>query len=215
MATKVTQISLMVSVALGKHQIAQQLLGHHCSVRSEKQTAMAENSFDWCWCARCTKKRFRFPEVASSMQNCKLFVIPHKVAKYCSLSSIKYQLDECKIWGNDSRHEKCGLLIMRFVLSFIKVLKMSRLFRQDQEQDFYFKTKTKTIFHVLDAPRDQDQGLETTSLLPRGGMPIVYQTQNLCFHQIWLSSAKASPDITFLGDTASELWSYLYISSWF
>ena len=48
MVTKVTQISLMVSVALGKHQIAQQLLGHHSSVRSEKQTAMAENLFDWC-----------------------------------------------------------------------------------------------------------------------------------------------------------------------
>jgi len=45
----------MVLVALGKHQIAQQLLGHHCSVRSEKQTAMAENSFDWCWCLQCTK----------------------------------------------------------------------------------------------------------------------------------------------------------------
>jgi len=45
---------------------------------------------------------------------------------------------------------------MRFVLSFIKVLKMSRLFRQDQDQDqdFYFKTKikTKTIFHVLEVP---------------------------------------------------------------
>ena len=60
---------------------------------------------------------------------------------------------------------------MRFVLSFIKVLKMSRLFHQDQDQDqdFFFKTKTKTktktIFHVLEAPRDQDQGLETTSLL--------------------------------------------------
>ena len=52
---------------------------------------------------------------------------------------------------------------MRFVLSFIKVLKISRLFRQDQDQDFFFKTKT--IFHVLEAPRDQDQGLETTSLL--------------------------------------------------
>jgi len=56
---------------------------------------------------------------------------------------------------------------MRFVLPFIKVLKMSRLFRQDQDQDqdFFFKTKikTKTIFHVLEAPRDQDQGLETTS----------------------------------------------------
>ena len=38
---------------------------------------------------------------------------------------------------------------------------------QDQDQDFYFKTKakTKTIFHVLEAPRDQDQGLETTSLM--------------------------------------------------
>jgi len=46
---------------------------------------------------------------------------------------------------------------------------MSRLFRQDQDQDqdFFFKTKTKTktIFHDLEAPRDQDQGLETTSLV--------------------------------------------------
>jgi len=35
---------------------------------------------------------------------------------------------------------------MRFLLSFIKVLKMPRLFRQDQDQDqdFFFKTKTKT-----------------------------------------------------------------------
>jgi len=41
-----------------------------------------------------------------------------------------------------------------------------RLFLQDQDQDFYFKTKTKTICHVLEAPRDQDQGLETTSLHP-------------------------------------------------
>ena len=60
---------------------------------------------------------------------------------------------------------------MRFVLSFIKILKMSRLFRQeqDQDQDFFFKTKTKTktktIFHVLEAPRDQDQDLKTTSLV--------------------------------------------------
>ena len=107
MATKVTQISLMVSVALGKHQIAQQLLGHHCSVRSEKQTAMAENSFDWCWCARCTKNAFAFQKW---LQACKLFVIPHKVAKYSSLSSIKYQLDECKIWGNDSRQRNVDYL---------------------------------------------------------------------------------------------------------
>jgi len=39
------------------------------------------------------------------------------------------------------------------------LLSRPRLFLQDQ--DFYFKTKTKTIFHVLEAPRDQDQGLET------------------------------------------------------
>ena len=57
---------------------------------------------------------------------------------------------------------------MRFVLSFIKVLKISRLFCQDQDQDFFFKTKimtktyfkTNTIFHVLEAHREQDQGLD-------------------------------------------------------
>jgi len=38
-----------------------------------------------------------------------------------------------------------------------------RLFLQDQHFYFKTKTKTKTIFHVLEAPRDQDQGLETTS----------------------------------------------------
>ena len=107
MATKVTQISLIVAVALGKHQIAQQLLGHHCCVRSEKQTAMAENSFDWCWCAQCTKNAFAFQKW---LQACKLFVIPHKVAKYSSLSPIKYQLDECKIWGNDSRQRNVDYL---------------------------------------------------------------------------------------------------------
>ena len=32
-------------------------------------------------------------------------------------------------------------------------------------QDFFIKTKTKTIFHVLEEPRDQDQGLEITSLV--------------------------------------------------
>jgi len=31
-------------------------------------------------------------------------------------------------------------------------------------QDFFVKTKTKTIFHILEAPQDQDQGLVTTSL---------------------------------------------------
>ena len=34
-----------------------------------------------------------------------------------------------------------------------------RLFLQDQ--DFYFKTKT--IFRVLEVPRDKDQGLQTQS----------------------------------------------------
>ena len=55
MTTKVTQIITYSWVALGKHQIVQQLVGHPCSVSSEKQTSMAENLFDWCWCARCTK----------------------------------------------------------------------------------------------------------------------------------------------------------------
>jgi len=75
---------------------------------------------------------------------------------------------------------KFVLLIMRFVIFIIhqglenietfssRPRPKPRLFLQDQDQDqdFYFKTKTKTktIFHVLEAPRDQDQGLETTSL---------------------------------------------------
>jgi len=43
-----------------------------------------------------------------------------------------------------------------------KSWKLSRLFCQDQDQgqDFYFKTKTKTLFFVLEAPRDHDLGLE-------------------------------------------------------
>ena len=66
---------------------------------------------------------------------------------------------------------KLVLLIMRFIK--FNVLKISRVPRQDDNQLFFFKTKiktsivyfqTKTIFHVLQAPRDQDQGLETTSL---------------------------------------------------
>jgi len=39
-----------------------------------------------------------------------------------------------------------------------------RLFLQDQDQDQDFYFKTKTICHVLEASRNQDQGLETTSL---------------------------------------------------
>jgi len=49
---------------------------------------------------------------------------------------------------------------------------MLRLLREDQDQDFFCKNKietktyfkTKTIFHVLEVPGDQDQGLETTTL---------------------------------------------------
>jgi len=43
-----------------------------------------------------------------------------------------------------------------------KAWKCSRLFcqDQDQDQDFYLKTKTKTCVFVLEAPRDQDLGLE-------------------------------------------------------
>jgi len=54
-----------------------------------------------------------------------------------------------------------------------KILKILKTFCQDQDQDFYLKTKTKTLglktktktktktlFFVLEAPRDQDFGLE-------------------------------------------------------
>ena len=82
MATKVTQISLMVSVALGKHQIAQQLLGYHCSVRSEKQTAMAENSFDWCWRARCTKNAFALQMVEDIVTKHNLCILNDSSSTY-------------------------------------------------------------------------------------------------------------------------------------
>ena len=39
-----------------------------------------------------------------------------------------------------------------------KSRKTARLFLQDQDQ--MFKTKTKTFIFVLEAPRDQDPGLE-------------------------------------------------------
>ena len=73
-----------------------------------------------------------------------------------------------------------------------------RLFlqEQDQDQDFYFKTKTKTktktVFHVLEAPRDQDQGLETTSLphvylVPQLGVtPLEFQ-EDLQLHKTRVS----------------------------
>jgi len=45
------------------------------------------------------------------------------------------------------------IFVLTFVLSFIKVLKISRLFHQGQ--DLF---KTKTMFHVLEAARDKHQG---------------------------------------------------------
>jgi len=41
-----------------------------------------------------------------------------------------------------------------------KSWKTARLFLQDRDQDQMFKTKTKTLIFVLEAPRDQDPGLE-------------------------------------------------------
>jgi len=43
-------------------------------------------------------------------QACKSFLIPPKVPRYFGLHSIKYQLDECKIWGNDSRQRNVDYL---------------------------------------------------------------------------------------------------------
>jgi len=56
---------------------------------------------------------------------------------------------------------------MRFVLLFITVLQISRLFYQDQDEDQNFAaqtiTKTKTTFLVLE--ESQDQSVETRSLV--------------------------------------------------
>jgi len=54
----------------------------------------------------------------------------------------------------------CGLLTA--VKNYKKVLKTARLFLQDRDrdQDQMFKTKTKTFIFVLEAPRDQNPGLE-------------------------------------------------------
>ena len=45
-----------------------------------------------------------------------------------------------------------------------KSWKTARLFLQDQDQDQMFKTKTKTFIFVLEAPRDQDPGLDSRGL---------------------------------------------------
>jgi len=178
MTTKITQISLMVSVALGKHQIAQQLVRHHCSVRSEKQTAMAENSFDWCWCARCTKTLSK-----SGFQACKLFVIPHKVPRYSGSASVPSSIS-CM----NARYEVTTVGIEMFLsaggclryninsqgLKNIEIFSLrprpgSRLFLQDrvQDQDFYFKTKTKTKT-IFMSPRRLETKTKVSRLHPWG-----------------------------------------------
>jgi len=91
--TEVTQISLMVWVALGKHQIAQQLVEHPCSMRFEKQTSVAENSFDCCWCARCTKtlskSGFKHANCFSSLTRCQ--GIPASVPSSISSMNARYE----------------------------------------------------------------------------------------------------------------------------
>ena len=128
----------------------------------------------------CTvyKKCFRFPEVASSM----------RIVCYPSQGAKVFQ-PQFHRWMN-ARYEATTVgremwitynavcIIIHQGLENVETFSSRprprpRLFLQDQDQDqdFYFKTKTKTktIFHVLEAPRDQDQGLETTSL------PICYR----------------------------------------
>ena len=61
------------------------------------------------------------------------------------------------------------VLIMRFVSSLMKVMNISRLFRQDQDQDFFFKTmiKTKTF---ISRPRQffmSSRRLETKTKVSR------------------------------------------------
>jgi len=93
----------------------------------------------------------------------------------CTTARIAWLLQQHKCWN------KLAFLIMRFVTFIIhqglenietflsRPRPRPRLFLQDQDQDqdYYFKTKTKTktTFHVLEVPRDQDQGLKTTSLI--------------------------------------------------
>jgi len=63
--TKVTQISLMVWVALGMHQIAQQLVGHPClwGLRNKAPWLKTRST-----AADVHGVEKRFPRVASSMQ---------------------------------------------------------------------------------------------------------------------------------------------------
>jgi len=132
-------------------------------------SSMAENSFHWCWPARCTKKSFQKWLQAA---NCLLSLtrcqgIPASVPSSISWMNAKY---EATTVGR-------GMLLSAIIHQSLENTETfsstprprPRFFLQDQyqDQDFYFKTKTKTktIFHVLEALRDKDQGLETSSLL--------------------------------------------------
>ena len=91
---------------------------------------------------------------------CHISPLCHSFIATLQLGLLDCQNSTRKCWN------KLVLLIMRCVLWFIKVLKISRLFRQDQDQDQEFYFKTMTIFHVLEAPRDQDGKTKVSRLHP-------------------------------------------------
>jgi len=116
------------------------------------------------------QKRFCFPEVAPSMQ---IVCYPSQGVKV-----FQPQFHQVGISWMNARYEATTVsremwitynavcIIIHQGLENVETFSprpRPRLFLQDQDQDFYFKTNT--IFHVLEAPRDQVQGLETTSLL--------------------------------------------------
>jgi len=124
------------SVAFCKHQVTQQLVRHPGSVRPDEQNSVAEYIIHF-----------------SSKSN--------KVSKFCHLISICLTLCyTCKWWH--ALKQQCRNFQSSTTTK--KAWKCSRLFcqDQDQDQDFYLKTKTKTktCVLVLEAPRDQDLGLE-------------------------------------------------------
>ena len=163
LAIVLTVATWMVWVVLGKHQVAQQLVRHPCSVRSE-QTAMAWNLFNWCLCTWCTKTLSK-----SGFMHANCFVIPHKIPRYSGLISVKYQLNECKIWSNDSMQRNVPL--------------SCHSSRSWKYQDFFIKTKTKTSSRARSRPRlllqDKDhfscpQGSSRTRPRYRDYIPALY-----------------------------------------
>jgi len=160
MTTKVTQISL-VCIALGKAGKHHQLVGNHCSVRFQKHTSMAENSFDWCWYARCTqmlsKSGLKHANSLLSLTKCQ--GIPASVPSSISWMNARY---EATTVGRE----------MWITYSVLCIIIHQGL--ENIETFVRTKTKTKTFIsrprprplflHVFEAPRDQDQGLETASL---------------------------------------------------